>query len=83
MTLQEYLVKNKISQNSFARLAKVSQSVVSRIVRQQEANSGNMFSHSSASAEFIQRLEHQFTEETAEKIARATGGRVCLPNVFK
>jgi len=77
MTLQEYLVENKISQNSFARLAKVSQSVISRIVRQQAANSGDMFSHSSASAEFIQRLEHQFTEETATKMRRLPGVAFC------
>jgi predicted transcriptional regulator len=78
VTLHDYLRKNHISQNNFARLANLSQSVVSRIVRQQAANSGDRFAHSSASAESMHRLEHEFSAATGEKIAAATGGRVRL-----
>jgi len=73
MTLHDYLLEQNISQNNFARRAGVSQSVVSRIVRQQQA-AGDL----RGSAEENRRLSHEFSAATREKIAAATGGRVRL-----
>lgn len=77
MKLNDYLREKNISQNNFARKAGLSQSVVSRIVRQQEAD-GNLHLQQRGSEEDRRRLSHEFSLETQKKISKATGGMVLL-----
>ena len=77
MKLNDYLREKKISQNNFARLAGLSQSLISRIVRRQEADENPSLIQLGGDEE-RRKLSHAFSPETCRKISKATGGRVRL-----